>query len=225
MTPPTTPRRHRFIRPLPADRRVRRLLQLTVGLALFGISVAMIVRAGLGAGPWDIFHQGVGRRTPLTFGTVVILTSIVVLLLWVPLRERPGLGTLANAVAVGVGADLTLLLLPDEPSLVVAWALLLGGILINGIATGMYIGAGLGPGPRDGLMTGIAARGFPVGVVRTSIELTVLFLGFLLGGVVGIGTVLYAVGIGPLAHVFLPLFDLDGRRAATVSDPGRTVGA
>jgi uncharacterized membrane protein YczE len=188
------------------DRPARRLAQLFAGLSLYGFSLAMMVRANLGLDPWDVLHQGIADRTGLSFGTVVIITGVAVLALWVPLRQMPGLGTVANAIVVGLVADLGLsaLAAPHEASARVA--LLLGGVVLNGVATGAYIGAGLGPGPRDGLMTGWVRRhGGSLRVVRTSIEVTVLVAGWLLGGTVGLGTVLYAVSIGPLAHRFLPL--------------------
>lgn len=193
----------------PVTMMIRRLSQLYVGLALYGASMAMMVRANLGLDPWDVFHQGLGERTPLSFGTVVILTGAVVLLLWIPLRQRPGIGTLSNILVIGLAADLGLWMLPQPETLPARLALLGAGIFLNGVAGGAYIGAGLGPGPRDGLMTGIVARtGWSIRVVRTSIELTVLALGWLLGGTVGIGTLLYAVTIGPILQVMLPLFTI-----------------
>ncbi|MBA2768785.1 MAG: hypothetical protein H0U35_06590 [Sporichthyaceae bacterium] len=186
-----------------------RPVQLLVGLWLFGASVALLVRAGLGLDPWDVLHQGISSRTGISIGAVVVATSVVVLVLWIPLRQRPGIGTLANVVLVGLALDLTLAVLPTPAGLPWRVAFLLAGILGNAIATGLYIGAGLGPGPRDGLMTGLAARGISIRVARTSIELTVLAAGWLLGGTVGVGTVAYALAIGPLAHVLLPLFAID----------------
>jgi uncharacterized membrane protein YczE len=177
-----------------------------VGLVLYGVSQALLVRSDLGLDPWDVFHQGLARRTGLTIGTWVILTGVAVLLLWIPLRQRPGLGTLCNALFLGLFLDAALALIPGTHALLLRWAFLLGGIVLCGVATGMYIGAALGPGPRDGLMVGLARRGHSVRVVRTAIELTVLAVGFLLGGTVGIGTALFAVGIGPIAHVTIPAF-------------------
>jgi uncharacterized membrane protein YczE len=172
----------------------------------------MLVRADLGLDPWDVLHQGIANRTPLSFGTVVILVGAAVLLLWLPLRQRPGVGTVANVVIVGLVADVGLALIREPEAMTARVALLVAAVVLNGVATGAYIGAGLGPGPRDGLMTGIVGRvGGTVRVVRTAIEVTVLAAGWALGGTVGVGTVLYAVAIGPLAHVFLPLL--------TVSDP------
>ncbi|MEV4621828.1 hypothetical protein AB0J74_24350 [Asanoa sp. NPDC049573] len=181
-----------------------RLLRLFAGLVLFGVSLALMVRADLGLGPWDVFHQGVAQRIGLSIGLVVNLTAIVVLLLWIPLRQRPGIGTVANVVVVGLVTDGTLWLLPDLDALAPRIALLIAGILANAVATGLYVGAGLGPGPRDGLMTGLAARGHSIRLVRTLIELTVLVIGWLLGGSVGFGTIAYALAIGPLVGVFLP---------------------
>ena len=182
----------------------RRLTALYVGLVLFGLSIALMVRAELGLASWDVLHQGLAARTGLRFGVVVIAVAAVVLLLWVPLRQRPGFGTLSNVVVVGLAADASLDLLPTVHGLPVRAALLVTGILVNGVATGLYIGAGMGPGPRDGLMTGLAARGYSIRVTRTAIEISVLVVGWLLGGSVGIGTVLYAASIGPLVHYLLP---------------------
>jgi len=184
----------------------RRLVQLFAGLVLYGISDSMLLLAGLGVDPWDVLHQGLARRTGVPVGTWAIIVGAVVLLLWIPLRQRPGLGTLCNVVLVGAVIDVVLAVVPPPHSLPVQVAVMASGVVLNGVATGMYIGAGLGPGPRDGLMTGLAARGHSLRVVRTCIEVTVLLAGWLLGGTVGIGTVVYAVCIGPLAHVFVPLF-------------------
>lgn len=181
-----------------------RLVRLYAGLVLFGLSVALMVAARLGLDPWDVFHQGLSRRTGLPLGWVVNGVAALVLLLWIPLRQRPGVGTVSNVIVVGLVINAALPLLGQPHPLVVRAALLVAGILANGVATGLYIGAGLGPGPRDGLMTGLAARGHPIRVVRTGIELAVLGAGWLLGGSVGAGTLLYAVSIGPLAHYFIP---------------------
>lgn len=198
--------------PPPAARRVGQVL---LGLTLYGISLAMIVRADLGLDPWDVFHQGVARTVDVRLGLVVIAVSIAVLLLWIPIRQRPGLGTILNAVLVGTVFELAAPLLPDDlESIVARGALLAAGIVLNAVATAMYIGAGLGPGPRDGLMTGLARRGWPIGRVRTGIEVTVLATGWLLGGSVGVGTVLYAVSIGPLVQPLLPLASIDRATAA-----------
>ena len=183
----------------------RRLLQLYAGLILYGVSLALQIRAGLGLDPWDVFHQGVAERTGLSFGTVVIVTGALVLLAWVPLRQRPGFGTVSNVFVIGIAVDAALAVIPHAGSAPVAVAMLLSGVGLNGVAGGAYIGAGLGPGPRDGLMTGLVRRtGRSVRLVRTSIEAGVLVVGAALGGTVGIGTVVYAVSIGPLVHVLLP---------------------
>jgi uncharacterized membrane protein YczE len=185
----------------------RRLLQLLVGLALYGLSLAFLVRAGLGLAPWDVLHQGLAERLDATVGQMVIAVSFVVLLAWIPLRERPGFGTVANALLVGAFVDLTMLVLDDAGSWPLAVLLLVSGVLLNGLATALYIGASLGSGPRDGLMTGLVRRtGRSVRLVRTALEGTVLVAGWLLGGTVGIGTVAYALAIGPIAHALLPLF-------------------
>lgn len=190
------------------DRLPRRLTQLYAGLVLYGVSMALMVESTLGLDPWDVFHQGVARRTGLSFGTVTVLVGALVLVLWIPLRQRPGIGTLSNVLVIGPAVDLALFLLPTVAGLPARIAFLAGGIALNGIATGLYIGARLGPGPRDGLMTGYVALrpGRSIRLVRTAIELTVLALGFVLGGTAGVGTVAYALAIGPLAHVFIPLF-------------------
>ncbi len=197
----------------------RRTSLLLAGLALYGLSLTLLVRADLGLAPWDVFHQGVARATGLSLGSVIVGTSFVVLMLWIPLHERPGIGTMANAVLVGVGVDACSALLPEVGDTALRWLLLVGGIVLNGVATGLYIGAGMGPGPRDGLMTGIARRGHPIRLVRTSLELVVLTAGIVLGGSFGVGTIAYALAIGPLVHVLLPWFtrlaDGDRRLGAT----------
>jgi uncharacterized membrane protein YczE len=161
--------------------------------------------AGLGVDPWDVFHQGLSRRLGLGVGTWAIIVGACVLALWIPLRQRPGLGTLSNVLVIGAVIDLALATIPAPRNLAVRSLLMVSGVGLNGVATGAYISAGLGPGPRDGLMTGLAARGHSIRLVRTAMELTVLASGWVLGGTVGIGTVVYALGIGPLAHIFIPL--------------------
>ena len=183
-----------------------RLAQLYGGLVLYGVSSSLLVLAGLGLDPWDVFHQGLARHTPLAIGTWAIVVGAVVLVLWIPLRQRPGIGTLSNVVLVGGTMDVVLGHVHAPHAMAARVACLVCGVFLNGVATGAYIGAGLGPGPRDGLMTGLAARGHSIRVVRTGMELAVLATGWLLGGTVGVGTVLYALAIGPLAHVFVPLF-------------------
>jgi uncharacterized membrane protein YczE len=192
----------------------RRLIQLLLGLSLYGASMALMVRAGLGLDPWDVFHQGLAGRVGLSIGLVVNIVGAGVLLLWIPLRQWPGIGTIANVLVIGTAMDLSLLVLPDLDGLPVRGAGLALAVVANGVAGALYIGAGLGPGPRDGLMTGLARRaGWPIRRVRTGIELTVLAAGWLLGGTVGVGTVLYAFAIGPLVQAFLPLFTIRDTRA------------
>lgn len=186
-------------------RPAARLIQLVAGLVLYGTSMALLVRAGLGLDPWDILHQGLARRTGFSFGTVTALTGILVLLVWLPLRQRPGIGTVANVVVIAFSVDTALRLLPEVTSLWWRVPLLVGGIVLNGLATAIYVGTRLGPGPRDGLMTGLHARTrWSVRTVRTGIEICVLTIGWLLGGTAGLGTVLYALAIGPLTQFFLP---------------------
>ena len=191
------------------DRRlVRRVTQLFAGLVLYGISMAFMIESGLGLNPWDVFHQGLSETTGISFGWVVILLGIPILLLWIPLRQKPGFGTIANLVVIGFVVDGALAILQPGDSLAMRVTYLVTGIALNGVATGLYIGSNLGPGPRDGLMTGLVNR-FPrlsIRLVRTSIELLVLGIGFLLGGTVGVGTIAYALAIGPLAHWFIPRF-------------------
>ncbi|HTF12824.1 MAG TPA: hypothetical protein VK659_32085 [Asanoa sp.] len=190
------------------DRLPRRLVQLFFGLVLYGASMALQIEATLGLDPWDVFHQGLAEKTGLSFGTIVIIVGAAVLLLWIPLRQKPGIGTVSNIVLIGLAVDATLFLLPTPDALPVRITFLVLGILLNGVAGGLYIGARLGPGPRDGLMTGWVARrpGRSIRVTRTVIELTVLGAGVLLGGTIGVGTVAYALLIGPLNHLFIPLF-------------------
>ena len=198
---------------------IRRLVQLYAGLFVFGLSTALMVRSDFGLNPWDVFHQGVGDRTPLSFGTVVIVTGAIVLLLWIPLRQRPGVGTISNIIVIGLAADFCLWLIPTADTSPARAAMLAAGIFLNGVATSAYIGAGLGPGPRDGLMTGLAARtGWSIRIVRTGIELTVLAVGWALGGTVGIGTILYAVTIGPIVHRTLLVFTIRSEQARPVRD-------
>ncbi|MDN5761697.1 MAG: hypothetical protein L0H41_05205 [Microlunatus sp.] len=189
---------------LRAGRLGRRLPQLLGGLLLYGLSMAMLVRAQLGLGPWDVLHQGLSHYLPLSFGTVTIAVGVVVLALWIPLRQKPGLGTVANVVVIGLAVDLSLWLL-DTPDLLANRVLMMiAGVVLNGMAGAVYIGSQLGPGPRDGLMTGLAARtGGSLRLVRVSIELSVLLIGVMLDGTIGVGTVLYALAIGPLVQFFL----------------------
>ncbi len=184
----------------------RRLPQLFAGLALYGVSTGVQIEAALGLAPWDVLHEALHKRTGLSFGTTAALVSVAVLLCWLPLRQRPGVGTVSNVVVVAVAVDVTLALLPTPDGLGTRILFLVSGVVLNGVATAVYIGARLGPGLRDGLMTGIAARtGFAIRWVRTAIEVAVLAIGWLLGGTVGIGTALYALAIGPIAQAVLPL--------------------
>jgi uncharacterized membrane protein YczE len=191
---------------LRAGRLPRRLSQLVVGLVLYGLTLAMIIRATLGNSPWDVLHQGMARHLPISIGTAVIAMSLVVLLAWIPLREMPGVGTILNSVLVGLSADVFLDLIDTPASDAARAALLLGGVLLNAVATALYIGSQFGPGPRDGLMTGLHRRtGVSIQVVRAGLEISVVAAGALLGGVVGLGTIVYAVAIGPLVQWLLPL--------------------
>jgi uncharacterized membrane protein YczE len=205
--------------------RARRLCQLFAGLLLYGVSDGMILLAGLGVDPWDVFHQGLSRRLGLGVGTWAIIVGAFVLALWIPLRQKPGIGTVCNVLVVGVVIDLVLANVAPPHEIAVRWVVMFAGVALNGVATAAYIGAGLGPGPRDGLMTGLAARGYSVRVIRTSLELTVLAAGWLLGGTVGVGTVVYALSIGHLAHYFLPRLDIDRRRWGRAGPPAQEVPA
>ena len=182
----------------------RRLPPLLAGIVGIGIGIGLSVRAELGLAPWDVLHQGLSKVTGISIGMIVILVGIVVLLAWIPLRQKLGIGTVINTLTVGLVADATLAIVPHVHAMVARVPMFVFALLAFGLGGGLYIGAGLGPGPRDGLMTGLAARGHSIRAVRTGIELIVLLAGWLLGGTVGLGTVLYALGIGPLAHVFVP---------------------
>jgi uncharacterized membrane protein YczE len=185
----------------------RRLVQLYAGLVLYGLSIALQVRATLGLGPWDVFHDGVAQLTGLSFGTVVIITSVAVLLAWIPLREKPGLGTVSNVFIVGLAADAGLSVIPEGGPLSVRLVMLAAGVGLNAVAGAAYLGARLGPGARDGLMTGfVRITGISVGKVRTTLELSVLAAGLALGGSAGLGTIVYALSIGPLLQWMLPAF-------------------
>jgi uncharacterized membrane protein YczE len=190
---------------LRAGRIGRRLLQLYAGLLLYGFSIALMVRAHLGLAPWDVLHSGLTGHVPIDIGQALVIVSFVVMLAWIPLREVPGIGTISNALVIGLSTDAFLTLLPPLHSIVVRVGLLAAGIALQGLATAAYIGAQLGRGPRDGLMTGLARRtGRSLRLVRTAMELTVVGIGLLLGGVAGLGTVVYAVSIGPLSQALLP---------------------
>ncbi len=194
---------------------VRRLPQLFAGLWLYGTSMALQIRATLGLDPWDVLHEGLTKRTGLSFGTITVIVGALVLLCWIPLRQRPGVGTVANVFVLGIAVDVTLAILPAPTELLPRILLLVAGIVLNGLASAVYIGARLGPGPRDGLTTGFCARtGTSLRLVRTVVELTVLAGGWLLGGTIGVGTVLYALAIGPLTQAFLPLVTWASSRPA-----------
>ncbi|MFE3929629.1 YitT family protein [Streptomyces sp. YIM B13508] len=202
---------------------VRRLFQLYAGLALYGASSALLVRSGLGLEPWNVLHQGLSERTGLSMGVVLTAVGAAVLLLWIPLRQRPGLGTVSNVLVIGVAMDATLAVVPDARGMAVRVALMASGIVLNGAATGLYIAARFGPGPRDGLMTGLHRRtGVSVRLVRTAIEITVVVTGFVLGGTVGVGTLLYALAIGPLAQLFLRVFAVPALAEGSTVVAGRT---
>jgi uncharacterized membrane protein YczE len=195
---------------LRAGRLARRLPQLYVGLFLYGVSLALMVRGALGLAPWDVLHSGFIRHVPMTLGQAVVLFSFVVLVLWIPLREMPGLGTISNALVVGFSADLTLWALDRPDAIVARIALMIGGVVLCGLASALYIGAQLGRGPRDGLMTGLSRRtGLSLRLVRTGLEVSVVVIGLLLGGTLGLGTVFYALAIGPLTQLMLPWFTVD----------------
>jgi uncharacterized membrane protein YczE len=206
----------------------RRLFQLYAGLALYGASSALLVRSGLGLEPWNVLHQGLSERTGLSMGVVLTLVGAAVLLLWIPLRQRPGLGTVSNVLVIGAAMDAALAVVPDAHTMAVRVPLMAAGIVLNGAATGLYIAARFGPGPRDGLMTGLHRRtGVSVRLVRTAIEIAVVVTGFALGGTVGIGTLLYAVTIGPLAQLFLRVFAVppasDGSTVVAAGQPRRAI--
>ena len=214
-----------LLTPIPADRRVRRFSQLIVGLLLYGFTMGLMVRAVFGLDPWDVFHQGVTKLLShwidISYGTVITAMSVLVLLAWIPLRQRPGIGTILNAAMIGWTTDATLRLVPQTDNLTLRIIYLVVAVVGNAVAGGLYIGAGLGPGPRDGLMTGLVARGVgSVRVVRTSIELTVLGVGALFGGKLGIGTVVYAFAIGPLLHILLPRLQVRSGTPNSAANPG-----
>ncbi|MBO0510486.1 hypothetical protein J0695_01475 [Streptomyces beijiangensis] len=209
-----TGRPPRTRRPLPpltyvplSEHPLRRLPQLFAGLALYGFSLALMIRSALGLSPWTVLNEGLMRRTPLSFGTITAVVGGCVLLLWIPLRQRPKFGTVANIVVLAVASDLGLALIPDHQPLPARCCLLAAGIVLNALSIAIYVGARFGPGPRDGLMTGAsAASGRSIRLIRTLIEVAVLVAGWLLGGSVGAGTVLYALSVGPITQFFLPWF-------------------
>ncbi|MFC0680480.1 YitT family protein [Lysobacter korlensis] len=204
----------------------RRFSQLALGLFLYGIALAMMVRAAIGVSPWDVLTQGVDRQTGLGFGLITVLVGALVLLLWIPLRQRPGLGTIANVLFIGPSVEVGLAVIPTQTEPLPQGVLFAGGLALLAVATGLYIGAGFGPGPRDGLMTGIHRRtGWPIWVGRSIVELTVLGVGWILGGNVGIGTVAFALLIGPMVNVTLPLLTVPLDRTPQVLATGKEVPA
>jgi uncharacterized membrane protein YczE len=213
-----------MLRPIGTDRLPRRLLQLYAGLVLYGVSMALMVRSSLGVMPWDVLHQGLSRQLGWSLGLVTMVVGAAVLLAWIPLRERPGLGTLSNVVVIGLAVDGALAGIPAPAGLAGRVAFGVLGIALNGVATAAYIGVQLGPGPRDGLMTGLVRRtGGSVRVVRTAIEVAVVATGWLLGGTLGVVTLLYAVTIGPLVHVLLPRLEITPPERAGSPPAGRAV--
>jgi uncharacterized membrane protein YczE len=213
--------------PTPTKQELRaRLPRLMAGLVLFGIGVALMVVANLGLSPWEVLHQGISFRTGISIGTVAIITGVSVLLLWIPLHERIGIGTVLNVLIIGPVVDISLWLLPETvDAMWLRWALMAGGTLIIAVGSGLYIGAGMGPGPRDGLMTGLANKGVNVAVARIGIEIAVLVIGYFLGGTVGIGTLVFAFGVGPLVAIFLPMFSMKPLYRYQEKDPGKFEGA
>ena len=206
MAPMATTLGERFV---PVDRPVERIARCLFGLLVFGVGITLLIEAELGAAPWDVFHTGVSELTGLSTGLVIIITGVFLLLLWIPLHEQPGLGTILNATVIGIVVDLTAPMIPDSDLLTVRTTMMLGGVVLIAIGSGFYIGAGLGPGPRDGLMTGLVkhtalGRSISIRAARTFVELVVLAVGIALGGAIGIGTAVFAFGIGPLVQVFLP---------------------
>ena len=186
------------------DRLGRRLVRCLVGLALFAVGISLQMNANIGAPPWDVFHQGVAKQTETSIGKIIVMTGFALLTLWIPLKQKPGLGTILNALEIGLVADIALEIIPEPNNILIRIIMVVVGIVTVAIGTGLYIGSALGPGPRDGLMTGLAKRGIPIRVGRTAIEITVLIVGMILGGQVGIATFAFAFGVGPLVHFFLP---------------------
>jgi uncharacterized membrane protein YczE len=192
---------NRFI---PTDRPVERIARCIAGLSLFGLGISLLIAANLGAAPWDVFHTGISERTGWPVGAIIVVVGIALLALWIPLKESPGLGTVLNAFEIGLVVGVVLPVIPEPEALVPRLLMMIGGVVIIALGSGLYIGAGLGPGPRDGLMTGLARRGLSIRLARTGIEVLVLIAGVLLGGSIGIGTAVFALCIGPLVQVFLP---------------------
>jgi uncharacterized membrane protein YczE len=204
----------------------RRGVQLAVGLVAYGVAIGVMLRAGIGVSPWDVLNQGVTKLTGIPFGVVVIVIGAIVLLLWIPLRQRPGIGTVLNILVIGPSAELGLWLVPQQTVWWMQGLVFTGGLALLALATGLYVGARLGPGPRDGLMTGIHARfGWPIWAVRTGIEITVLTIGWLLGGQVGLGTLAFALLIGPMVNVTLPLLRVPEPAPRAIPEPEKEVSA
>jgi len=216
-----TPELHVVTFPSAAELR-RRLPRLLIGISIISVGISLMLDARLGVSPYDVLHQGLADVTGLTFGTVVVVFGLLILLVWIPLGQRFGIGTIINTLSIGFIVDACRDAIPEPHSLALRWPMLLVGIVITAMGMGMYIGAGLGPGPRDGLMTGIAAKGYPLWIVRTILELTALAAGWALGGDVGVGTVLFAFGIGPIGHWFLKRLHLGV--GGVDPDPDATVG-
>ena len=186
------------------DRLGRRLVRCVIGLSLFSVGISMQMNANIGAPPWDVFHQGIANQTGISIGKIIVLTGSSLLLLWIPLKQKPGLGTILNALEIGLVADIALGIIPEPSNILIRILMALSGIVVVAIGSGLYIGSALGPGPRDGLMTGLAKRGIPIRKGRTAVEVIVLVTGWLLGGQVGVATFAFAFGVGPLVHFFLP---------------------
>ena len=203
---------NRFV---PTDRPVERIARCVAGLFLFGLGISLLIAANLGAAPWDVFHTGISERTGWPVGAIIVVVGIALLALWIPLKESPGLGTVLNAFEIGLVVGVVLPVIPEPEALVPRVAMMIGGVVIIAIGSGLYIGAGLGPGPRDGLMTGLARRGLSIRLARTGIEVLVLIVGVLLGGSIGIGTAVFALCIGPLVQIFLPRLTMRERPLAT----------
>lgn len=196
-----------------------RLARCAFGLFLFGLGITFFIRAQLGLAPWDVFHTGISDKTDVAVGTVIIVVGIFLLLLWIPLRQRPGIGTIMNAIEIGLVVNLTKPMIGEPDHIVGRLALMLAGLVIVGFGSAIYIGSGLGAGPRDGLMLGLSERGISIRLARTVIELTVLVTGIVLGGPIGLGTVAFALGIGPIVQVLLPRFDLRKRTSPGLPGP------
>lgn len=200
--------------PMAFDRFAERITRCVTGLALFGIGISLIIDARIGVPPWDVFHQGVAGRLDRSIGTIIIATGAALMLVWIPLRQKPGIGTVLNAIEIGLVANVALDLLPQPEALAARVPMMLAGVLVTGLGSALYIGSGLGPGPRDGIMTGLASRGIPLRRARMGIEFTVLIVGWLLGGQVGAGTVTFAVLIGPLVQWLMPHLAMRNRTSA-----------